>query len=295
MLGGLGVLAFSMTLPATRIAVAELDSTFVGLGRALVAASLAAALFLWTGERLPERRLWGRISVVALGVVIGFPLFTALALRDLPSAHSAVIVGLLPAATAVMAVLRAGERPSPGFWLACAFGLIFVLVFAAVEGAGSPQAADIFVLVAVVLCAVGYAEGGTLAREVGGWRVICWALLFAAPVILPAVVFALVRSGLSEGLTGGAGAWLGFCYVSVVSMFLGFFAWYGGLAAGGVARISQLQLAQPILTIVWSAVLLGEKISIYTLLAALLVLSSVAITQRTRVRTGTKTGYSNTL
>ncbi len=141
-----------------------------------------------------------------------------------------------------MAVLRAGERPSPGFWLACAFGLISVLTFAAVEGAGNPRAADIFVLVAVVLCAVGYAEGGTLAREIGGWRVICWALLFAAPVILPAVVFALVRSGSSEGLTGGAGAWLGFCYVSVVSMFLGFFAWYGGLAAGGVAHSASSSL-----------------------------------------------------
>jgi len=283
-LGGIGVLAFSMTLPATRVSVAELDSTFVGLGRALVAALLAAALFLWTGERLPERRLWARISVVAAGVVVGFPLFTALALQDLPSAHGAVIVGILPAATAVMAVLRAGERPTPGFWIACAFGLISVLAFAAVEGAGRPQRADVFVLVAVALCAVGYAEGGALAREIGGWRVICWALLFAAPVILPAVLLALLRSGVSEGLSGGPGAWLGFGYVSVVSMFLGFFAWYGGLAAGGVARISQLQLAQPVLTIFWSAALLGENISAYTLIAALLVLSSVAASQRTRVR-----------
>lgn len=158
-----------------------------------------------------------------------------------------------------------------------------MLAFVALEGAGGLRAADVFVLVAVALCAVGYAEGGALAREIGGWRVICWALLFAAPAVAPVV---LLGSGVSEGLSGGAGAWLGFCYVWVVSMFLGFFAWYGGLAAGGVARISQLQLAQPVLTIVWSAVLLGEEISGYTLVAALLVLSSVAASQRARVRGG---------
>jgi len=161
------VLAFSFTLPATRVAVTDLDSTFVGLGRALVAAALAAALLLWRRERIPERRLWPRISIVAVGVVVGFPLFTALALRDLPSAHSAIIVGILPAATAVMAVLRGGERPSADFWLACACGLFSVLVVAVVEGAGRPQVGDVLVLVAVALCAVGYAEGGALAREVG--------------------------------------------------------------------------------------------------------------------------------
>lgn len=283
-LGGLGVLAFSFTLPATRVAVADLDSTFVGLGRALVAAALAAALLVWRRERVPGRRLWARISIVAVGVVVGFPLFTALALRDLPSAHSAVIVGILPAATAVMAALRGGERPSVGFWLACAFGLVSVLVFAAVEGAGRPRVADVFVFIAVALCAVGYAEGGALAREIGGWRVICWALIFAAPFILPVVLFALAHTGVSEGLSGGTEAWLGFAYVSVVSMFLGFFAWYAGLAAGGVASVGQIQLVQPVLTVLWSAALLGEQVTLYTFLAALVVLSSVALTQQTRVR-----------
>lgn len=290
LLGGLGVLGFSFTLPATRVSVAELDGTFVGLGRALVAALLAAALLLYAREPLPDRRYWGRICVVVVGVVVGFPLFTALALRELSSAHSAVIVGMLPAATAVMAVLRAGERPSRAFWLSCALGLISVLVFAAVEGAGRPRGADVFVLAAVLLCSVGYAEGGTLAREIGGWRVISWALVFAAPAILPVVLFALWRSGISEGLSGGTGAWLGFGYVSVVSMFLGFFAWYGGLAAGGVARTSQIQLSQPLLTLLWSALLLGEEIGAPTLLVALLVLCSVALTQRTRVSGGASRG-----
>jgi len=281
--GVLGVLGFSFTLPATRAAVAELDATFVGLGRALVAAALAAALLAWLRERPPERRYWGRIALVAIGVVFGFPLFTALALRELPSAHSAVIVGLLPAATAVVAVFRAGERPSRGFWLACAFGLVSVLAFAAAEGAGRPRAADALVLVAVLLGAVGYAEGGTLAREIGGWRVICWALLFSAPLVLPAVAVSFVLVGPSEALSGGFGAWLGFGYVSVVSMFLGFFAWYRGLAEGGVARVSQLMLAQPLLTLLWSALLLGEKMGLLTVLAAALVLLSVGVSQRTKV------------
>ena len=282
-LGGLGVLAFSLTLPATRVSVAELDGTFVGLGRAVVAAVLAAAVLLYAREPVPDRRYWGRICVVVVGVVIGFPLFTALALRELSSAHSAVIVGMLPAATAVMAVLRAGERPSRAFWVSCLLGLISVLVFAAVEGAGRPRMADVFVLLAVLLCSVGYAEGGALAREMGGWRVISWALVFAAPVVLPVVLLALWSSGISEGLSGGVGAWLGFAYVSVVSMFLGFFAWYGGLAAGGVARTSQIQLSQPILTLLWSSLLLGEEIGAPTLIVASLVLCSVALTQRARV------------
>ncbi len=285
--GSLGVLAFSFTFPATRVAVGELDATFVGLGRALVAALLAALLFAYKRERPPERRYWGRIGLVAVGVVVGFPLFSALALRELSSAHGAVIVGLLPAATAVMAVLRAGERPSGRFWLACGFGLVAVLAFSASQGAGLlPRAADALVLVAVLLGAVGYAEGGALARELGGWRVICWALIFSAPVLLPVVVFVLLRVGVAAGLSGGIGAWLGFAYVSVVSMFLGFFAWYRGLSEGGVARVGQLQLAQPLLTLLWSALLLGEKVSLPTVLAAVLVLLSVAVSQRTRVGRG---------
>ncbi|HET9001232.1 MAG TPA: DMT family transporter [bacterium] len=280
MLGALGVLGFSFTLPATRIAVSQLDGTVVGLGRAVVATALALA---WLGirrEAVPPRRLWARIGIVGGGVVIGFPFFSALALQHLTSAHSAVIVGLLPAATAVMAVVRAGERPTPGFWIACAFGLASVLAFAATEGAGTVQAADLLVLIAVVLGALGYAEGGALSRELGGWRVICWALVASLPVSVPAVVVAAGRGGISAGTA----AWLGFAYVSVVSMFLAFFPWYRGLAIGGVARIAQVQLAQPVLTLVWSALLIGEPVGATTIAAALLVLASVAVTQRTAVR-----------
>lgn len=171
-------------------------------------------------------------TLVALGVVFGFPLFTALALRELTSAHSAVIVALLPAATAVAAVLRAGERPSRGFWLASAAGLVAVLAFAASQGAGLLSGGDLLILAAVALGAIGYAEGGSLARELGGWRVICWALVLSAPITFP--VAALAAAG--SDLNASSDAWLGFAYVTAVSAFLGFFAWYGAWPAAAWPR-----------------------------------------------------------
>jgi len=279
LLGFLGVVGFSGSLPATRVAVEELDATFVGLGRAVVAAALGAVLLLILRQPRPRRDQLGRLALVALGVVIGFPLFTALALRELSSAHGAVIVGLLPAATAGMAVARAGERPSPGFWLASGAGLVAVLGFAATQGAGLPKPSDGLVLAAVAFGALGYAEGGALARELGGWQTICWALVVAMPVVVPLAFVAALQGDLSAG----AGAWAGFAYVSLISMFLGFFVWYAALARGGVAKIGQVQLAQPVLTLVWSGALLGEEVGLATVAAALLVLASVAAVQRTRV------------
>jgi drug/metabolite transporter (DMT)-like permease len=285
--GFLGVLAFSFTVPLTRVAVADLDPAFVGLGRALVAAVLAAALLLLTRQPPPGRRHWGRLVVVGSGVIVGFPLFTSLALRELPSADAAVIVGLLPAATAVMAVLRAGERPSQAFWGACAFGLFAVLLFAASQGAGLvPDPGHLLVLLAVVLCSLGYAEGGALAQEIGGWRVISWSLVLFAPFLAPFVAWSALGSGGAGLAEAGAAAWACFAYVSVVSMFVGFFAWYRGLAEGGVARVGQVQLSQPVLTLLWSTLLLGEHVGPLTVLCALLVLGSVAAGQRTRVKGG---------
>ncbi len=291
MFGFLGVLAFSFTVPLTRVAVADLDAAFVGLGRALVAAALAGALLLLTRQRLPERRHLGRLVVVGSGVIVGFPLFTSLALRELPAADAAVVVGLLPAATAVMAVLRAGERPSRAFWGACAFGLFAVLLFAASQGAGLvPERGHLLVLLAVALCSLGYAEGGALAAEIGGWRVISWSLVIFAPFLAPFVAWSVFGPG-GAGLAGASpAAWACFAYVSVVSMFLGFFAWYRGLAEGGVARVGQVQLSQPILTLLWSALLLGERVGPLTVLCAVLVLASVAVGQRTRVKQGGASG-----
>jgi len=277
-LGFLGVLAFSFTLPATRIAVEELDPTFVGIGREAVAAVLAGAILMATRSPMPTRPQLVRIGIVASGVVFGWPLFTALALRGLTSAHSAVIVGILPAATAVVAVLRAGEHPSRGFWLASLAGLVAVLAFAATQGAGF-SAGDIQILVAVALSAVGYAEGGALARELGGWRVICWAVFLSAPLTVPISAIA----ALGSDLHASSDAWLGFGYVSIVSALVGFFPWYAGLARGGVAQIGQIQLIQPLLTLAWSALLLGEHIGAATIVASIAVLASVVATQRTRV------------
>jgi drug/metabolite transporter (DMT)-like permease len=278
-LGFLGVLAFSFTLPATRVAVEELDPTFVGIGREAIAAVPAALILLFTRAPWPTRSQLGRLGLVVLGVVVGWPLFSALALQDLTSAHSAVIVGLLPAATAVAAVLRAGEHPSRGFWLASLAGLVAVLAFAATQGAGFLSTADILILIAVALGAIGYAEGGALARELGGWRVICWAVALSAPITVPIGAVAAASSDL--GASGDA--WLGFAYVAAISALFGFFPWYAGLARGGVAQIGQIQLVQPLLTLVWSAALLEEEIGAATLIASIAVVASVVATQRTRV------------
>jgi drug/metabolite transporter (DMT)-like permease len=278
-LGFLGVLAFSFTLPATRVAVEQLDPTFVGIGREAFAALLAGLILLVARAPFPSRAQLRRLAIVALGVVFGWPLFTAIALQDVTSAHSAVIVGILPAATAVAAVLRAGERPTRGFWLASLAGLMAVLGFAASQGAGLPSTADLLILIAVALSAIGYAEGGALARELGGWRVICWAVLLSAPLTIP---IALVAAAGSD-VHADADAWLGFAYVAGVSALLGFFPWYAGLARGGVAKIGQVQLVQPLLTLAWSAALLGEHVSLITLFAAVLVVLCVVGTQRTQV------------
>ena len=282
-LGALGILGFSFSLPATRLAVADLDPWFIAFGRAAVAAVLAAAYLRATHAPRPTRPQARSLVIVAAGVVVGFPLFTSHALQTQTAAHGAVVIAFLPAATAVAAVMRAGERPSRRFWLASAAGLVTVLAFVAgSEGAqltsGGVQASDLYLLVATGLCAVGYAEGGALSRSLGAARTICWALVLSAPLTAAVTVTAAATAGVHAGTT----AWLGFAYVSVVSMFLGFFAWYAGLARDAAARVGQVQLAQPVLTLVWSALLLGESVSALTVLTALLVLASVAATQRAR-------------
>jgi drug/metabolite transporter (DMT)-like permease len=279
--GLLAVLGFSFSLPATRAAVEDLDATFVGLGRAVAAGLLAAALLALTRQPLPQRRHLPNLALVVGGVVIGFPLFTALALRELTSAHGAVMIAVIPAATAVAAVLLAGERPSRGFWAAGSAGLVAVLAFAASRGTGLPTGSDLMLLGAVALVVLGYAGGGALARELGGWQVICWALVGALPLLIPVTAVAVADGGVAG--EGDTAAWLGFGYVSLVSMFLGFFAWYAAMARAGVAKTGQLMLVMPLLTLVWSALVLGESVSAGTVAAALAVLGCVFATQRARV------------
>jgi drug/metabolite transporter (DMT)-like permease len=274
------VLAFSLSLPFTRVAVHELDPWFVAFGRAVGAALLAGVYLRCTGAPRPTAGQWRRLAVVALGVVAGFPLFTSLALTTQTSSHGAVVVTVLPAITAVFAVLRAGERPPVLFWIASGGGLVAVLTFLISSGAvhGALSVTDLYLLAAVILCGLGYAEGGALARELGGARTICWALLLALPATVPVTLFAAA----THPPRAGAAAWAAFGYLTAVSMFLGFFAWYAGLARGGVARVGQVQLAQPVLTLLWSALLLGEAVGAGAIAAAVVVLACVALTQRVR-------------
>jgi len=282
--GFLGVLVFSLTLPATRLAVAELDSNFVGLGRALVASFLAVLLLKITRQPLPSRKHLFSLLVVAAGVIVGFPVLSAWAMRWLPATHGAIVLGILPLATAVAGALRTGDRPSMAFWLWSSMGSAIVVSFTVITGGGSLQMADLALLGAVVAAAVGYAEGGRLSRELGGWQVICWALVFSAPILVVPVAIAIGQNGLHASWP----AWLGFGYVSVFSMFLGFFAWYHGLAIGGVARVSQMQLLQPFLTIFASGLFLHEQITILTMATALLVVVMVGLGKKATIASAIK-------
>ena len=278
LLGLLGVLIFSVTLPATKLAVAELGVIVVGLGRALVAAALAALVLVLRRERLPERRFVRGFIVCGAGLVVGFPILSALALRSVPAVHSAIIVGFMPIATAIFAVVSARERPPRLFWAGTILGALVVVAFAVLEGDGAPQPADAFLLLAVAAGGLGYAQGALIAREIGGWRVVCWMLVFSAPFLVIPVVLA----ALHNGLRADAAAWLGFAYVSIFSMFVGFFPWYAGLVRGGIARVGQVQLLQPFLTIGWGGLLLHEHASPRTLMCALLIVACITLTQRGR-------------
>ena len=284
LLGLAGVAIFSLTLPFTRMAVAEFDPLFLTLGRALGAALLAACWLRWTRARRPARADLPGLAMVAGGCVIGFPLLTSIALRSLPAAHGAVLVGVLPLCTALYAALRGHERPSRGFWLLAVLGALLVAAFALVQGGGSLHLADLLVFGAVAAAAAGYAEGGRLARRIGGPETIGWALLLAAPPI--ALILGLTLDAAQLARMGAAGwrAWLAFGYVTVFSMFVGFIFWYRGLALGGVARVGQVQLLQPFLSLAGAAVLLGEPLTIANCGFALAVIGVVAAGRHVQVR-----------
>jgi drug/metabolite transporter (DMT)-like permease len=271
---------FSLTLPVPRSAVAELDPMFVTFGRALGAAMLAAAWLAWKRAPLPPRAALPALAAVAGGCIVGFPLLTSYALRTLPASHGALLVGVLPLATALYTALRGHERPSRGFWGMALLGSGLVAAYALVQGGGALHLADLLVFGAVACAAVGYAEGGRLSRTLGGPEVICWALLLAAPASL----LLLLWHGLPATRGVGLPAWLGFAYVTAISMFIGFFFWYRGLALGGVARVGQVQLLQPFLTLVGAALLLGETLTLGNCLFALAVASVVFAGRRMAVQ-----------
>ncbi|MDD2868967.1 DMT family transporter [Neomegalonema sp.] len=274
--GFLGMLIFSGSLPATRLAVEDLPPLFLTSARAVAAALLGGALLLLTRAGRPERKDLPALAVTALGVVVGFPLLTALALQRVSSAHGVVFIGLLPLATALFATLRGGERPKPAFWLFSGLGAATVAGFALSQGGSGSLEGDLLMLAAVLLCGLGYAEGAKLSRRLGGWRAISWALVLSAP---PMLVLALLS--LPESWAGiGTPAWLGFGYVSVFSMLIGFIFWYRGLAAGGVARVGQLQLLQPFFGLALAGLLLGEPTPWGMFASAGVVALCVALSKR---------------
>ena len=268
----LGVIGFSLSLPATKLAVATIDGWVVGMGRALVAAVLALIALCAMRVAPPPRVLWPRLCVVIAGAIVGFPLLAALALQTVPSAHGAIVVGLLPAATAVAGVLQAHERPPLRFWTASLVGLAAIVAFCSISGLGRLQIADLYLLASVVCAACGYAEGALLARLLGAWQVTCWALVASAPLILPFVAWRIYQHGWHPS----PGSLAGFAYVSLIAMFFAYFAWYRGLALGGIARVGQLQLIQPVLTLLWGALFLGERVAWLHAVTAAIVLGSVA-------------------
>jgi drug/metabolite transporter (DMT)-like permease len=285
-LGVAGVAIFALTLPMTRLAVGtpeapHLSGSFIALGRAAVAGLLSAVFLLATRAPLPRRADWMPLTIVSGGVVFGFPLLSSVAMRHVEAVHASVIIGVLPLATAALGAWLHRQRPSTGFWACAALGSALVAGFALMHssGAASPvQIADLMLLAATICGAVGYGWGAILSQRMRAEHVICWALVIALPITAP---LALI---LRPAESVPAAAWWAFTYVAVFSMWLGFFAWYRALAIGGTVRVSQVQLMQPFLSMVFAVPLLGEAVDITTLGFAAAVMATVVIGRRMPVR-----------
>ena len=285
-LGLLGVTIFALTLPMTRLAVGtpeapQMSGVFIALGRAVVAAGLSTLFLLATRAPWPQRADWWPLAITAAGVVFGFPLFTSVAMRYVEAAHASVIVGVLPLATAAVGALLHRQRPSMGFWICAAIGSGLVVGFALLRSGSAGVAlhpADALLLAAMGCAAVGYGYGARLSQRMRAEHVICWALVIALPITLPATFITRPQGVLQ------ASAWWGFAYVAVFSMWLGFFAWYRGLALGGTVRVSQVQLVQPFLGMLFAVPLLGERLDAVTVGFALAVIATVFIGKKMPVR-----------
>jgi drug/metabolite transporter (DMT)-like permease len=278
--GLLGVMGFALTLPATRIVVQYVDPVFAGMSRICGAGAVAAVLLVAFRQPLPKGRQFFHLAVVALGVVVGFPILSSFAMSGMKAIHGGVIVGILPLVTSALGAIFFGERPSAAFWIMSAIGSAIILAFVALGGGANFSFADIFLLGAILSAGLGYAVGGNLARSLGGWQVICWALVITFPF---ALMPTLGMAGKNLGALPPVG-WGAMFYLILVSQLLAFFAWYKGMSIGGIARVSQVQLLQPFFTIGVSAILLGEKLEPRTMVFALLIVSTVAAGKRAMVK-----------
>lgn len=273
--GALAVLLFSLNFAAMKLALRDFDSIMVGLGRGLLAAIPAAVLLIWTRQPFPKRRHAMALSLTTLGAVLGFPFFLAIALREVHASHAAVVTGLMPLCTAVLGSWREKEKQRPLFWVAAFAGSTVVIGYAFITGGKTISTADLALFAAVISASIGYTEGARLSREIGSWQVICWALVFSVPALL----YPVIKSYQHHGMQASWQAWAGFLYAGLISMFLGYFVWYRGLAMGGLARVSQIQLLQPFLALGSCALLLHEKLSLPTVLCGVLAFACVLVTR----------------
>jgi len=275
-LGFIAVFVFGLTLPVTRFISPHFDPIFIGLGRAVLAALFATAFLAFYKSRLPSFEQSKLLFVVALGVVIGFPVLSAVAMQSLPASHGGVVLGVLPLATAAASWVVSDERPSIGFWVIGSLGSMLVIAYSLLQGGGRFLLGDLALFLAVVSAAFGYAIGGKLSKELGGWQVICWALIIALPItLIPAIYYAPTDFDQLEFSTLA-----GFLYLSLASQLFGFFIWYKAMVIGGVARVSQVQLLQPFITIMASAWVLSEAIDGHTYIFVIAVVAIVAIGKR---------------
>ncbi|MDF1719581.1 MAG: DMT family transporter [Minwuia sp.] len=274
--GFIGVAIFSGSLPATRVAVAEFDPLFLTFVRASIAGAAGGLFLILLAQRRPALGDLVPLLIVSIGVVIGFPLLTALALQHITAAHSTVFIGLLPLATAIFGVLRAGDRPRPAFWVFSVAGSALVAGFALTQDLSASLTGDLLMLGAIVICGLGYAEGAKLSRTLGGWQVISWALVLSLPLMMPLAIWSMPATlgGISPP------AWIALAYVSLFSMLIGFVFWYRGLAEGGIAAVGQLQLLQPFMALMLAASLLGEDISLAMAIVCVAVVFCVAGARR---------------
>ncbi len=272
------MVAFSLTFPATAWGLEGFGPWSLVAVRSVLAAVIAGGCLLALRVPLPARRHWAGLAVVAAGVVLGFPMLTTLALQTSTTAHAAVVVGLLPLTTALLSSLRTGSRPSRTFWAAALAGAAAVVAFTVQQSGGALTTADLYLFGALLICAAGYTEGGRLAGAMPGWQVIGWALVLCLPLTVPVAAVALT----TEPVHLTAHSVTGLLWVAAGSQFLGLIVWYRGMASIGVPKASQLQLAQPLLTLFWSVFLLGEHLPWAAPVTALAVLVCIAVTQRAR-------------
>ncbi len=276
LLGLAGVIVFSLTLPVTRLITPYFDPIFIGLGRSVIAAIPAIILLFLFKQSFPNRGQLKRLLITAIGVIAGFPIFTALAMQTVPASHGSVVIGLLPLMTAVFAVLISNERPSLGFWIAAIIGALLVVIYSLLQGGMAFHVGDVYLVIASILGALGYAMGGTIAKEMGGWQVICWVNVIGFPFSLFGAYWVMPEIFTAISTT----SWLGFFYLALISQLFGFFLWYKGLVLGGIARVSQTQLLQPFFSIIAAIILLGEAVNFRTYLFAFAVVIAIWVTRK---------------